>query len=217
MLSPMLVQFLVGLCCLNRNPDAVDIVLGDMVVDRTDGEGRDVDVTVTLNEAPGVVRAYMAYEVKHEKRKLDKTTVEQLVGKFRDMPQVTHKAIVSTAGFTKGACAKADYYGVKLFTVKPCRSHDFDRIFPQRSRDAPPFSAIEIGRDDGSFATPDFYVMELVPGGGVYAGALILEGTNVGDMSCVVVTPNNRTAGVHPVQLGEKHKNAIRRLGLMGR
>lgn len=216
MLSPMLVQFLVGLCCVNRNPEAVDIVLGDMVVDRTDGEARDVDVTVTLNDVPGVVRAYMAYEVKHEKRKLDKTTVEQLIGKLRDMPQVTHRAIVSTAGFTKGAFAKADYYGVKLFTVKPCSGLDFDRVFPQSSPNAPPFSAIQIGRDDGWFETPDFYVMEAVPSNDIFAGALLREGSEAAQMSCLVVTPNNRKVGVHPVQLGKKHENAIRRLRLWG-
>ena len=49
-LSPMLVQYLVGLCALRWNADAVDIdvTLGDMVPDEASGTKRDVDVTAPL-------------------------------------------------------------------------------------------------------------------------------------------------------------------------
>lgn len=33
MLTPMVVQYVVGLCCLRRNPDAVDVTVGDLVLD----------------------------------------------------------------------------------------------------------------------------------------------------------------------------------------
>lgn len=67
MLSPMLVQYLVGLCCLRRNPSAVDITIGDMVLDHAVEKHRDVDVTVTVSEGDGIKRAFKAFEVKSEK------------------------------------------------------------------------------------------------------------------------------------------------------
>jgi hypothetical protein len=49
-LSPMLVQYLVGLCCLKWDPEAVDMTIGDMVYDAGAEKERDVDVTVTVSE-----------------------------------------------------------------------------------------------------------------------------------------------------------------------
>ena len=119
MLTPMLVQYVVSLCCLRRNPDAVDVTVGDLVQDVAANKPRDVDITVTLHEADGTVRAFKAYEVKREGEPLDVTTVEQLCMKLRDMPTVTHRAIVSASGFTDGAIAKAAAHDVQLFVLKP--------------------------------------------------------------------------------------------------
>src|SRR5262245_39187370 len=119
MLTAMLVQYLIDLCCLRRNPDAVDVVLGDMVFDPAAGKERDVDVTVTLNESPGVIRAFKAYEVKREKAPLDVADVEQLCIKLLDMPSVTYRAIVSASGFTESARAKAARRDVELFAIRP--------------------------------------------------------------------------------------------------
>jgi hypothetical protein len=114
----MLVQYVVGLCCLRRNPDAVDVTVGDLVLDVAAKKQRDVDITVTLHEADGTVRAFKAYEVKREGEPLDVTTVEQLCIKLRDMPAVTHRAIVSASNFTDGAIAKAETHNVELFAMK---------------------------------------------------------------------------------------------------
>lgn len=54
MLTPMLVQYLVGLLCLKANPDSIKITLGDPVLDPTIDKNRDVDVTVTARGRPGV-------------------------------------------------------------------------------------------------------------------------------------------------------------------
>lgn len=115
----MLVQYLVALCCLRRNPNAVDITIGDMVLDESINKQRDVDVTVTLEEAPSVTRAFKAFEVKKENAPLDVADVEQLCMKFHDMPSVTHKAIVSSSGFTSPARKKATNHGVELFSMQP--------------------------------------------------------------------------------------------------
>ena len=76
MLTPMLVQYLVALCCLRRNPEAVDVTIGDLVLDIAANKTRDVDVTVTLHEDDGTVRAFKAYEVKREGEPLDVAKVE---------------------------------------------------------------------------------------------------------------------------------------------
>jgi hypothetical protein len=119
MLTPMLVQYVVGLCCLHRNPTAVEVTVGDLILDAAAGKRRDVDITVAVNEHDGAVRAFKAYEVKREGEPLDVATVEQLCLKLGDMPAVTHRAIVSASGFTDGAIAKAGAHNVELFVLKP--------------------------------------------------------------------------------------------------
>lgn len=52
-LAPMLVQYLVGLCCLRWDQDAIDVTIGDMVLDAAADKDRDVDVTVTVAETDG--------------------------------------------------------------------------------------------------------------------------------------------------------------------
>lgn len=118
-LSPMLVQYLVGLCCLRYEPDAVDITIGDMVRDEAASEERDVDVTVTVTDSEGESCAFKAYEVKREGSPLDVADVEALCQKLTDMPSISHRAIVSSSGFTKGAKAKASSHGVDLFWLRP--------------------------------------------------------------------------------------------------
>jgi Restriction endonuclease len=113
----MLVQYLVGLCCLRWDPAAVDVTIGDMVYDDGAGKERDVDVTVTISEEGRPTHAFKAYEVKREGSPLDVTTVEQLCIKMLDMPSVTHRAIVSSSGYTSGAQTKANRHGVELYTL----------------------------------------------------------------------------------------------------
>lgn len=114
----MIIQYLVGLCCLSHDPDAVDITVGDMVFDTAAGKERDVDVTVTIQEGNGTVIAFKASEVKHEGQALDVGTIEQLCLKLADMPKVTHKSIFSSSGYTDGAIAKATAHSVELYSLK---------------------------------------------------------------------------------------------------
>jgi hypothetical protein len=119
MLTPMIVQYLVGLCCLRHDPDAVDVTVGDIVFDAAAGKERDVDVTVTVQDESGIVTAFKAAEVKHEGQTLDVGTIEQLWIKLADMPKVTHKSIFSSSGYTDGAKAKAAAHSVELYSLKP--------------------------------------------------------------------------------------------------
>ena len=132
MLTPMMVQYLVGLCCLRHDRDAIDVTIGDMVMDDAAGKERDVDVTVTLTGNDGKVNAFKASEVKHEAKPLDVMAVEQLSLKLSDMPKVSHKAIFSTSSYTDGACSKASSHGIELYTLKP-----WDRPISQDFPDFP--------------------------------------------------------------------------------
>lgn len=145
MLTPMLVQYLVGLCCLRRNPSAVDITLGDLVLDGAAGKERDVDVTVTLEESPGVIRAFKAYEVKKESKPLNVAAVEQLCLKLLDMTAVTHRAIVSASGFTEAAQLKAARHGVELFGIQPW-SRPLEEEFPGFGMTGMPQECLRFGR-----------------------------------------------------------------------
>lgn len=334
-LSPMLVQYLVGLCCLKWDPDAVDVTIGDMVLDPAAGKERDVDVTVTVTESGSVTYAFKAYEVKHESAPLDVADVEQLCLKLLDMPSVTHRAIVSASGFTSGAESKAARHSVTLYGLRPWTrplQEQFPALtmqgtaedcFPMSqvllcwinqqfaivARDAKgPFSvqsgdrlydasgslhpkyksfadlqyelllrsteilfplepAVTISRTfpiphtapDGiipagpawphthtlDMATDDvwvetgkgvfrmdqitingqlqwqrirdkslYYVIDRIPGGEAFAGALISMGKREGQMTALVFSPKTRDIGIHFVRLAEKHLNCIRKLKL---
>lgn len=129
MLTPMLAQYVVALCCLRHDPDAVDVTVGDLVLDIAANKHRDVDVTVTVREKDGVLDAFKAYEVKREGRPLDVAKVEQLCIKLRDMPNLTHRAIVSASNFTEAAVNKALANNVELFSVEPW-SEMIEKQFP---------------------------------------------------------------------------------------
>jgi hypothetical protein len=89
-----------------------------MVYDDVADKERDVDVTVTVSESGKPVRAFKAYEVKKEKPPLDVAIVEQLCAKLLDMPSVTHRAIVSSSGYTDAAIRKARRGKVELYELR---------------------------------------------------------------------------------------------------
>lgn len=118
-LLPMLVQYLTGLCCIHNHADAVNITLGDFVLDEATETERDVDVTVTVQKDAAITAAFMAYEVKREVTPLDSNRVDALCMKLLDMPALSHRAIVSTSGFTEHAIKKATKHGISLYQFKP--------------------------------------------------------------------------------------------------
>lgn len=332
-LTPMLVQYLVALCCLRWDPEAIDITIGDMVLDLAAGKERDVDVTVTITEAPGVTHAFKAYEVKHERSPLDVSEVEQLCLKFLDMSSVTHKAIVSSSGFTEPAQAKAAHHGIELYAIKPWSKpmeeqfpvftmqglpqecfqfsqnlliwlqpqlkliapespkefivQNEDNLFTSDSKPHPQFtnwitynqelllrsteillnlepavsvirtfptvplnteSSIAVGpawphthtldvtRDNVHIKVADklirlenitingylqwqkidekpiYYIIERVPDGEPFAGAIVAMEVREGHMVGLILSPKSREVGVHFIRLAQKHKNAIRKL-----
>ena len=204
MLTPMMVQYLVGLCCLRRDPDAIDVTIGDMVMDGAAGKERDVDVTVTLVGDDGEITAFKASEVKHEGKALDVTVVEQLIMKLSDMPKITHKAIFSTSGYTDGARLKASSHGVELYTLKP-----WDRLI---SQDFPDFPGIGTpGEFLANFQTNLLYwaesYMYFVASGGPTSFAFTDE--------TPVVSPDGRARSGYATMLDYKNDLLMRSTGIL--
>jgi hypothetical protein len=141
MLTPMHVQYLIGLCCLRRNPKAVDVTLGDLVQDDSTGTRRDVDVTVTITSADGLREAIAGFEVKKESRPLDVTDVEQLIIKMNDMPSLTHRSIVSASGYSSNCQGKANKHNVILYDLAPWEL-PVQQSFPNSHLDGTPANSI---------------------------------------------------------------------------
>lgn len=114
MLSPMQVQYLVGLCCLRRNPEAVDITIGNELFDPAAEIDRDVDVTVTCRDGD-VQEAIAGFEVKKEASPMDVTKVEQLCAKLNDLPDLKTRSIVSASGYSPAAVRKAAAHNIQLY------------------------------------------------------------------------------------------------------
>jgi hypothetical protein len=117
MLTPIDVHFLVGLLTLVSRPDGVELELGSMVLDTVADENRDVDITVRSLGEGGTVSIFEGIEVKHHKRPLDVTHIEQLCAKLRDMPDILAPGIVSSSGYTEPATRKATHNGVTLYSL----------------------------------------------------------------------------------------------------
>ena len=117
MLSPTDVHYLVGLLTKISSPESVDIILGDMVHDNITDKDRDIDITVTYKDANGLISAFNGIEVKRHSRPLDVTHIEQLTAKLNDMPDLSHRGIVSASGYRKPARKKAEARGVELFSL----------------------------------------------------------------------------------------------------
>ncbi len=61
---------------------------------------------------------------------------------------------------------------------------------------------------------PLYYLMDQIPSGEAFAGALISTGRREGRMTALVFSPQTRSIGIHFVRLAEKHLNCIRELPL---
>jgi ribosomal protein S18 acetylase RimI-like enzyme len=59
-----------------------------------------------------------------------------------------------------------------------------------------------------------YYVIDQIPRGEAFAGALISMEKREGHMTALVFSPKTRDIGIHFVRLAEKHLNCIRRLKL---
>jgi len=118
MLTATDIHHIVGLLSRATHPESVDVEMGSFVWDEASENNRDVDVTITVRNPDGTVSVFKGIEVKAHSRKLGSEVVEQLAQKMKDMPTITHRAIVSASGFTRPAVKKAKKHGVELYELK---------------------------------------------------------------------------------------------------
>jgi hypothetical protein len=128
-------HYLAAILTQIASPWGVEIDLGELVEDVAGEEGRDVDITVRYRLPGDTVAELHAIEVKDEQRPLDIAHVEQIVIKLRDMPALTHHALVSSSGFTGPAKQKARYHGLQLYHL---RDWDGKGLRVDMSQCAPP-------------------------------------------------------------------------------
>lgn len=134
MLTHTDIHYLVGLLTKALGDEDIEVELGDMVYDAAGKKRRDVDVTVKQKNADGTLNVYKGIEVKDEAESLGIDVVEQLCAKLDDMPEITHKAIVSSSGYSSGAIPKAASHNMALFEIvdwNPGQDPGFENItFP---------------------------------------------------------------------------------------
>ena len=127
MLTATDIHYIVGLLSRATHPDSVDVDMGNYVLDEASETRRDVDVTITVRNLDGSISVFKGIEVKAHSRKLGSEAVEQLTQKMKDMPAITHRAIVSASGFTGPAVKKAKKHGVELYELKEWEpANDFE-------------------------------------------------------------------------------------------
>jgi hypothetical protein len=127
MLTPTDIHYVVGLLSRASHPESVEVEMGNFVWDEASETNRDVDVTITARNPDNSVSVFKGIEVKAHTRKLGSEAVEQLSQKMKDMPTITHRAIISSSGFTKPAIKKAAKHGVELFELKDWEpANDFE-------------------------------------------------------------------------------------------
>lgn len=91
----------------------MQVTLGERVLDTATGTARDLDIMIARSGSTGLI----GVEVKAERRPLDTPIVEGLCAKLNDMPSITTKQIVSSAGFTAPAIRKAEKHSVQCLKL----------------------------------------------------------------------------------------------------
>ncbi len=117
MLNETEVHYLVALLAQTHEGSDVEVYVGNMIEDVASQSKRDVDITIMQTSSDGQVTAFKGLEVKKHTRKLGSPDIDGLCNKLRDMPEITHKAIVSATGYTKPAIRKAAYHHIDLYTI----------------------------------------------------------------------------------------------------
>lgn len=99
-------------------------VVESLLLPDRDGTPREIDITI--ESAAGVHPVRIAIECRDHARPADVTWIEQLYGKYRDLP-VSQVVAVSKAGFTRAARAKAAAYNIRALTLNKASHADWAR------------------------------------------------------------------------------------------
>lgn len=86
------------------------------------GEEREVDVLIEAEVGGHPIK--LAVEARDHARPQDKTWIDNLLGRYRDLP-IDHVIAVSSSGFTSGALKKADRVNIETLTLDEALATDW--------------------------------------------------------------------------------------------
>jgi hypothetical protein len=91
-----------------------------------DSSLREIDILIEdeINGHP----VKLAVECRDYAKPQDKTWIDELIGKYRDL-KVDKVVAVSSSGFTKGALRKAEEVGIRALSVRQALQADWDAVF----------------------------------------------------------------------------------------
>ena len=110
---------------VSENKKNIDIEIGSEIYDSVWEINRDIDVTISFTDDDDNKNVFKWIEVKDHSRPLTIEHAEQLCQKFNDLEWVTHKAIVSSSGYTASAIKKCSKNGIDLYEIVDAESIDF--------------------------------------------------------------------------------------------
>jgi hypothetical protein len=97
------------------------------------GKKREIDILIEakISEIPIAI----AIECRdHQKRKQSVTWIEELLGKYRDIPEINKIIAVSRSGFARTALAKAKHYGLEALTLTEAKDLDWESELKSANR-----------------------------------------------------------------------------------
>ena len=106
-----------------------DALVQESVIESSEGAKREIDVVMNVNI--GIYRMKIAVEAKDERRPLDVTAIEQMIGKYShgDL-RFDRIVIVSRSGFTKSAQEKARRAQLTLFKLNEVTQARLEHLVP---------------------------------------------------------------------------------------
>lgn len=93
----------------------------------SNGAPREVDILIESNT--GVTSVGIAVECRDRKRRSDIEWIDQVVGKYRDLPAVNKIICVSNSGFSRKAKKKAEKHGIDLLSPQKVSAVDWPAKF----------------------------------------------------------------------------------------
>jgi hypothetical protein len=132
-LSETDIHYITGFLYVVSRREDITVILGERVFDEASESSRDVDVVIATAGNFGLA----AVEVKDEGRPLHVGIVEGICQKFRDMPSITDRTIVSASGYTGPSLKKAIAHGVRCLTIVRGKLPSFATIDLSRVSEIP--------------------------------------------------------------------------------
>lgn len=99
-----------------------------LMTDQRTGEAREIDVLIEAKVSGYSLR--IAVECRNYRRKCDSTWIDQLIGKYEDLP-VDKVVAVSRRGFTEPAKAKALQHGIVPLSLSEVSAADWDSVLTE--------------------------------------------------------------------------------------